>query len=80
MATEEVRPLTEEAVRERAVELGLAGKGLTGPPLQIGQLSQLQILPMYNIQLTVLPPHTAGEREGPQVTSSPALASASGPT
>ncbi len=43
-AEEDVRRLTEEAAREGATGLELAGKDLTASPRQIGQLFYLQIL------------------------------------
>ncbi len=50
MAEEDVRQLTEKAARKGATELELAGNGLTGPPPQIGRLSQLQILLIHDNQ------------------------------
>ncbi len=50
MAEEDVRQLTDEAVRKGATEFELAGNGLTGPSPQIGQLSQLQIRLIYDNQ------------------------------
>jgi len=59
MTEKEVRQRIKEAAREGATVLHLSGEGLTVLPPEIGQLSQLQTLYLYDNQLTALPPKSS---------------------
>ena len=77
MAEEDVRRLAEEAVREGATEIELAGKDLTGSPRQIRQLFHLQILLIHDNRLRPAhgrqgcPPHFSMVKLERQVSDEP---------